>query len=147
MTKDYHIIGSSFKGIMVFKYCLNGYLTCFELQDADPLSKTQVNWLFSGHFPYRENQINNIKAIKNFTVTEGSFDLSFETIWSLYKKKVKKVFAEKAWEKLSDTDKIAAIAGVKHYLGYCNRKRNYEQAMLSTYLNQRYWEDEWGSAV
>jgi hypothetical protein len=147
MIKEYNIVGSSFTGIMVFKYCLNGLLTSFELIDAEPLSDDRIKWLFSRHFPYKETQINNLRAYKNFTVTEGEFDLSFDVIYDLYKNKVKGVVAKKAWEKLSDIDKIAAIAGVKHYLGYCNRKRNYTQAHLGTYLNQRYWEDEWGSAA
>ncbi len=147
MTKDYHVIGSSFTGVMVFKYCLNGLLTSFELRDADQLSEKQVDWLFSSNFPYKEIQINYLKAIKNFTVTEGSFDLSFDTFWNAYKHKLKRVMAEKAWSKLSDVDKIAAIAGIKHYDGYLNRKRNVEKAHASTYLNQRYWEDEWGSAA
>ena len=147
MTKEYHIIGSSFSGIMVFKYCLNGYLTSFELKDADVFSKQQASWLFSRHFPYQENQINNFKSVKNFTVTEGKFDLSFETFWNAYSNKVKRVVTEKAWEKLSDVDKIAALAGIKHYDRYLSRKRGQAKAHGATYLNQRYWEDDFASAA
>ncbi len=145
--KTYNIIGTDFKGIMVFKYNLNGVLTAFELNDAEELTEAQINWLFSRHFPYREPQIKNLRAIKQFTVTEGEFNLEFLMIWNAYKYKVKKVLAEKAWEKLSDDDKIRAIAGIRHYDAFLVRKRNQDKAYLSTYLAQRYWEDEFGSAV
>lgn len=145
--KTYNIIGTDFKGVMVFKFNLNGILTAFELNDAEELNEKQIAWLFSRHFPYRESQINNLRAIKQFTVTEGEFNLTFEMFWIAFKYKVKRVLAEKAWEKLSDDDKIKAIAGIRHYDAFLFRKRNQDKAYPSTYLNQRYWEDEFGSAV
>lgn len=148
MEKEYTVIGSSFKGAMVFKYCLNGYLTSFELKDSDPLTEKQQNWMFRlGKFPYKEQELQAWKAIVNFTITEGELDLSFEVFWNAYGHKVKRQMAMKSWTKLSDDDKIAALAGIKHYLGYLKRKKNIEKAHPSTYLNQRYWEDEWGSAA
>ena len=146
-VKTYSVIGSTFKGVMVFKYDLNGLLISFKLIDAEELSEAQYNWFFKrGEFPYYEKQIGTLKAIRQFTVTEGDFNLTFEMFWVAYKYKVKKVLAEKAWDKLSDDDKIKAVAGIKHYLGFIQRKRSQEKAYPSTYLNQRYWEDEWGSA-
>jgi len=145
--KIYNVIGSSFKGVMVFKYNLSGILTSFELQDADEFDEQQINWLFRKFFPYKEVEIGHFKAIKNFTVTVGEFNLAFEMFWNAYKYKVKKVLAEKAWEKLSDDDKIRAIAGIRHYDAFLFRKRGQDKAYPSTYLAQRYWEDEFGSAV
>jgi len=145
MTKEYNIIGSTFTGVMVFKYGLNGILNSFDLIDADEMTSKQVNWLFSRHFPYKEPQISHFKAIKTFTVSEGKFDLSFETFWNAYDNKVKRVMAEKAWNKLTDAQKIAALAGIKAYFNYLKRKRGIEKAHPSTYLNQNYWDSEWGS--
>lgn len=144
--KIYNVIGSSFKGVMVFKYNLSGVLTSFELQDADEFDERQVNWLFRKMFPYKETGIGHFRATKNLTVTEGEFNLVFEMFWNAYKYKVKKVLAEKAWEKLSDDDKIRAIAGIRHYDAFLFRKRGQDKAYPSTYLAQRYWEDEFGSA-
>lgn len=145
--KTYNVIGSSFKGVMVFKYNLNGVLVVFELLDADELESKQVVWLFSSRFPYKENQIGTFRAIKNFTVSEGEFELTFDMFWNAYKYKVKRVMAEKAWNKLSTDDQIRAVAGIKHYDSFLKRKRNMEKAHASTYLNQRYWEDNWASVV
>ena len=145
--KVYNVIGSSFKGVMIFKYDLNGILTSFELQDADVFDEQQINWLFRKMFPYKETGIGNFRAIKNFTVTEGEFNLVFEMFWNAYKYNVKKVLAEKAWEKLSDDDKIRAIAGIRHYDGFLFRKRGQDKAYPSTYLAQRYWEDDFGSTI
>lgn len=145
VLKEYNVIGTTFKGLMVFKYNLNGVLVAFECKDVE-LNETQIQWLFSRHFPYKEQQISQFKAIQNFTVTEGKFDLSFDAFWKAYNHKVKKVMSEKAWNKLNDSDKMNAIAGIRHYNGYLARKRNMEKAHGSTYLNQRYWEDNWGSA-
>lgn len=144
--KIYNVIGSEFKGVMVFKYNLSGVLTAFELQDAEELTNKQIAWLFSRHFPYKEPQVNNLRSIKQFTVTEGEFKLEFEMFWQAYKHKVKRVMAEKIWKKLSPDDKIKAIAGIKHYDAFLFRKRNQDKAYPSTYLNQRYWEDEFGGA-
>ncbi|MDC9722393.1 MAG: hypothetical protein PSN34_06425 [Urechidicola sp.] len=142
--KTYNIIGSSFKGVMVFKYDLNGILVAFELQDV-VMNQQQVAWLFSRHFPYKEGQINNYRAYRNFTVTEGEFDLTFDMFWDAYKHKVKREMSIKAWNKLSDSDKMKALVNIKHYDGYLARKRNMEKAHASTYLNQKYFNDQWGS--
>ncbi|PCI11890.1 MAG: hypothetical protein COB73_00875 [Flavobacteriaceae bacterium] len=143
--KTYNIIGTSFTGVMVFKYDLNGILVAFELQDADELKPVQVKWLFS-HFPYKENEISHFRAIRNFTVTEGDFDLTFDMFWDAYKHKVKREMSVKAWSKLSGSDKMKALVNIKHYDGYLARKRNMEKAHASTYLNQKYFNDQWGSA-
>lgn len=145
MTKEYNVIGSNFTGVMIFKYGLNGILNSFELVDADEMSKEQVRWLFSGHFPYREQQLSHFRTIKTFTVSEGKIDMSFETFWNTYQNKVKRSMAIKAWDKISDPEKIAALAGIKPYFNYLKRKRGIDKAHPSTYLNQKYWDSDWGS--
>ena len=145
VVKIYNVIGSGFKGVWVFKYNLNGVLAAFELQDVI-MNDKQVLWLFSRHFPYKESHINNYRAYANFTVTEGDFDLTFTMFWDAYNHKIKREMSLKAWDKLTDDDKMRAIAGIRHYDGYLARKRNMEKAHASTYINQKYWNDNWGSA-
>ena len=145
--KIYNLIGSKTNGVLVFKYNLNGVLIAFELQDCSKMSEQQIQWFFNPkRFPYLETQIKNFKAIREFTVTEGDLEITFDMFWNAYKKKVKRMQAEKAWEKLSESDKLKAIAGIRHYDGYLQRKRTIEKAYPGTYLNQKYFNDEWGSA-
>lgn len=72
---------------------------------------------------------------------------SFDVFWNLYKYKRGKAPALKAWNKLKDSDKAAAIEAVPNYLAYLDYKRatgrEQEQMHASTYLNQRRWEDDY----
>lgn len=72
---------------------------------------------------------------------------SFDVFWNLYKYKRGKALALKAWNKLKDSDKAAAIEAVPNYLAYLDYKRatgrEQEQMHASTYLNQRRWEDDY----
>lgn len=72
---------------------------------------------------------------------------SFDVFWNLYKYKRGKAPALKAWNKLKDSDKAAAIEAVPNYLAYLDYKRatgrEQEQMHASTYLNQKRWEDDY----
>ena len=143
IAKIYNVIGHKTNGVLTFKYNLKGVLVAFELTDCDEMTPIQRTWLFSHHFPYKESQIKNFKAIKEFTVSEGEFKLDFEMFWKAYKYKVKKEMSLKAWSKLTDSDKMKAIAGIRGYEAFLFRKRNQAKAYPSTYLNQKYWNDEY----
>lgn len=146
--KTYNLIGSKTNGVLVFKYNLNGVLIDFQLQDCDKMNEKQINWFFTpDRFPYLEHQIKNFQAVREFTVTEGELEITFEMFWNAYKYKVKRMQAEKAWEKLSESDQLKAIAGIRHYDGYLQRKRGIDKAHPGSYLNQKYFNDEWGSAT
>tara|TARA_R100001369_G_scaffold91021_3_gene131108 strand:+ start:2297 stop:2746 length:450 start_codon:yes stop_codon:yes gene_type:complete len=133
--------------IWTFKYDLNGNLTAFII-DEGILSGKQMKWLFSsGKFPALETIMKNVWMVnlkKNFEITIGEPDLSFEAFWKLYNHKVKKVASEKAWKRLSKKDKMEAIKGIKSYNGMLSRKHQHK-AHASTYINQRYWEDDHNS--
>lgn len=143
--KEYTVIGTKFTGLMVFKYHLNGLLASFELRDCDELDVKQKAWLFSRHFPYTENEMNNFRSIRTFTVTEGYLKVEFDDFWTLYTFKVGKFPAEKAWKKLKSDEKIKAIATIRPYIAHIARQRGQVKARASTYLNQKYFNDEWGA--
>lgn len=142
LTKTYTITGTSFTGAMVFKYDLKGVLIHFDLDGE--LNDVQKAWLFKGRFPLTEEGIKMFAAITNFTVIGGELDLSFENFWNAYTYKVgKKIMAENIWKRLSKADKIAALSGIKPYDTHLRRHIQKEKAHATTYLNQRYWENEW----
>lgn len=71
----------------------------------------------------------------------------FERFWNLYNFKHDKQPAEKAWKKLNNKDRAAAIAAIPNYLAYLEHKRstgfNQNQAYAASYLNKRRWEDDY----
>lgn len=141
----YTIKGRNIQILWEFHYDLEGFLTDFKILEGQ-LNDTQIKWLFNpSRFPYRESAINTWKAIKNFEITIGKPELTFNVFWNTYNYKVKKVVAQRAWERLSQTDKMNAIAGIKKYDGFLHRKVSQAKANPATYLNQRYWEDSYGS--
>lgn len=71
----------------------------------------------------------------------------FERFWILYNFKHDKQPAEKAWKKLNNKDRAAAMAAIPNYLAYLEHKRstgfNQNQAYAASYLNKRRWEDDY----
>jgi len=71
---------------------------------------------------------------------------SFNEAYDLYSYKVGRVKAEKAWKRLSVTDKSAAYRAIPAYVG-CTMKpsegtNKVLRAHFATWLNNRRWEDE-----
>lgn len=143
----YTIKSKNSNNIWEFKYHLNGVLYSFKALDG-VLSVTQIEWLFvKANFPYKEEQIKDWqKKLKaNFEITVGEPQLSFETLWSLYDNKVKKFEAIKAFNKLKEPDIIRCFLSVPGYNKYLQRK-GIAKAHLSSFINKRYFEDDWSKA-
>lgn len=78
------------------------------------------------------------------TITKEKEDDSFKIIWEMYKHKVSKTAAQRAWSKLTPADRKLAIAGVDKYVKRTDpagQSAPY-RAHLATWLNGRRWEDE-----
>lgn len=143
ITNIYTVTGTTFKGSIVFKYDASGTLVAYELDGE--LNGQQIDWLFTDKFPLKETGIRMFQAIKNFTVQRGELDLSFDAFWNAYGYKVgKKPMAENIWKRMNKADKMGAMAGIKPYNSYLVRHIQQEKAHATTYLNQRYWEQDWG---
>lgn len=143
-TTNYTVKSKNSDNVWTFKYDLNGLLLEFKRLEGI-LSENQVQWFFfKGNFPYKEVQIKEwIGKLKvNFEITIGTPDLSFEALWNLYDNKVKRVECEKQFNKLKEADVIKLFLSVPKYKDYLQRKR-IAQAHLSTFINQRYFEDDW----
>lgn len=130
-----------------FKYDLNGNLIAFLVQDK-PLSKNQISFLFAEQkLPYHEKIMKEVwmTAKKSeFEITVGEPDLSFESFYNAYDRKIKKTKAETAWKRLSKKDKIEAFRGISKYNGYLHRTKVAKQNP-EAYINQRRWEDDFNS--
>lgn len=148
METKYTVIVKKTEVAFEFKYDLNGDLTSFKVLRGR-LEPKQAKWLFSGRFPAFESMMKytwmNDPAIKkNFEIEVGELDLSFDTFYTAYNYKIKKVKAKAAWDKLNKADKLQALKGISAYDGYLKRKR-VAKANPQAYINQRYWEDEYNT--
>lgn len=71
----------------------------------------------------------------------------FEVFWNTFNFKKDKRTAEKAWKKLNNKDRAAAMAAIPNYHAYLEHKRatgfNQNNLYPATYLNGRRWEDDY----
>jgi hypothetical protein len=146
----YRAKGKEIGLVFLFKYDLNGNLKLFEVSEGT-LTPAQMKWLFAGaNFPANESIIKNIwmkeKAYKDkFEIEVSPAKLDFEALWNLYDNKVKKFESEKSFKKLKEADIIKCFLSVPGYNKYLQRK-GVAKAHLSTFINQRYFEDDWSKA-
>lgn len=153
-----YIIKSKLNGyVWRFKYHLNGDFKSFEILEGK-LNQKQVLWLFGGEndkgehqaskFPVVESTIKiwQTKLKENFEITIELPDLSFEALWNLYDHKVKRIEAQKQFAKLKESEVIKCFLSIPGYNKYLQIKRT-SKAHLSTFINKRYFEDDWSKAV
>ncbi|WP_417366845.1 hypothetical protein [Flavobacterium beibuense] len=143
----YRAKGNDIGLVFLFKYDLNGNLKLFEIAEGS-LNDDQMKWLFSGNFPATEalmkaNWLELAKFKKVFKIEVSPPDLSFDALWVLHDHKVAKAMALKAFKKLKAADLIPCFLGNARYQKYHATKPNLEKMHLSTFINQRRWEDEY----
>ncbi|GIZ10003.1 hypothetical protein [Flavobacterium sp. UMI-01] len=128
--------------IWKFKYNLKGVLIHFEVMEGDLTDKQETFLYHKGKFPWKEAHLKDWEKLYPPTTVEMTdFDLSFENIWKQYNLKVKKENSEKAWNKLSDQDKIKCFLRLKKY--NANLATNGQaKAHLVTWINQKRYNDE-----
>lgn len=73
-------------------------------------------------------------------------DTSFLAFWNAYAFKRDRMAAERAWSRLSDKDRRAALAGILAYREDCQR-RGVSMMYAQGYLSHRRWEDELAEPV
>lgn len=143
----YRATGKEIGLVFLFKYDLNGHLREFKIEDGE-LNGNQMKWLFSGsNFPASESIMKTVwmvedKYKKVFKVEKSIADLSFEAFWNLWGLKIKKEHSEKAWNKLSEADKIKCFLSLKKYESHL-KQTGQAKAHLVTWLNQKRYNDEY----
>lgn len=130
----------------LFKYDLNGNLKVFEIVEGE-LNDEQMKWLFSTNFPateqlIKDNWVKLEKYKKVFEITTSPAVISFEALWNLYDYKVKRFDAEKSFKKLKEHEVIKCFTSIPGYNKYLQQKQ-IAKAHLSTFINRRYFEDDY----
>jgi len=145
----YRANGKKIGLVFLFKYDLNGNLKLFEISEGE-LNEEQMNWLFS-RFPATETRMQDVwmkkeNYTKVFTVEKSVADLSFDALWKLYDHKIAKFHAENAFKKLKEEAIIKCFLSIPLYKKYLAHSK-IAQAHLATYINGRYYENEYPEAV
>ena len=136
----YTITGTKFEGTITFTYDLSGWIINFSVDEAE-LSDEQRKWLFT-RFPFVEHQIKTFETTPNFQIEKGEPDLSFEAFWNVYGIKQKRIVTEKLWNKLSKSDRMAAIQAVRKYNNWLARQNGIAKQLPDTFIRQKRWLDD-----
>lgn len=135
----YLVTSEKLKGALKFGFDREGgHLVYFE-QMAE-LNESQLA-LFSWSFPYTHQYFLEFVAAHPSLVVEEISETPFDAFWRAYGNKVGKKDAEKAWSKMPEVKRRAALAYVPRYK---QRKAKEGTAMHypATYLRAEPWEDE-----
>lgn len=134
VMKEFVLTSKKFEGTLHFKY-ENEVLVSFE--NNAKLDDVQLEF-FVRNFPFKSGYLELIKGTGQITEIT---DLSFNTFWTRYGYKVDKVNAEKYWKKMSDPDKVLALAGIVKYKNNCNAT-GIGMVYPERYLKNKRWLDE-----
>lgn len=150
MITTYRAKGKKIGLVMLFNYDLKGNLKAFSI-DEGVLDPTQQNWLFDiRHFPSNEDKMkfwaSSPDFLNKFDVQIIPADLSFENAWNIYNYKMSKKDAEKAYVKMTTSEKIDFFISLPKYEGFLKKSKT-AKAYLATYINGRYFENEYPEVI
>lgn len=136
--RKYILTSPRFNGTVTFGYDANDCLVFYH-NECD--NEAAINWL-KNHLPVSEQALKDLKKIIDGTIQEVPPDLSFDTFWEAYDKKINKKRCEPIWKKLSDGVKMQAILNIKSYDAYLGRT-GIGKCMPENYLKREYYTVDW----
>lgn len=147
MLTTYTVKSKNSDNVWEFDYDLNGNLIAFKVLGG-VLTNDQMVWFFrKGNFPVLESVIKTIwipNLKKNFEITIGKPDLSFDAFWNTYANKVgKRKETQNHWNRLSKADKIQVFSNIPKYNNYLKHYPKQQKQYPSTYLNQEAYLNDW----
>ncbi len=149
LLTTYRAQGKQIGLVFLFKYDLNGNLKLFEISEGE-LNNEQIIWLFA-NFPATEKHLKTIWMIKEkytkvFEISVSPADLSFNSGWIIYNHKLAKQDAEKSFNKMNEAEKIMFFISLPAYERYL-KKSKIAKAHMATYINKKYYENEYQEEV
>lgn len=76
-------------------------------------------------------------------VVQMDFEVTFDMFWSAYDKKINKARAMPIFQKLSKTEQVKALMGIKAYDKYLTKEKWRTKADPENYLRNKTWENEY----
>lgn len=126
-----------------------GHVT-FGYDDADNLifyhneteEEAVINWL-KRNLPVNDAELSQLQTKIKGTIKEVPEDLSFDTFWDKYDKKINRKRCEPMWKKLSDAERMQAITNIKPYELYLERTGFRGKADPENYLKKEHYAVDW----
>lgn len=138
--KKYILTSPMFTGSVTFGYNDDGFLVLY--QNETEMNPTQHSWLLANN-PVNGQYLEQLaKRIKG-QLKEVPADLSFDTFWDKYDKKINRKRCEPMWKKLSDAEKLQALTNIKPYERYLERSGFRGKADPENYLKKEYYAVDW----
>ncbi len=138
--KKYVLTSQSFEGQVMFWFNEEGLMIFYH--NESEMNKAQQEWLLA-NLPLTVDMIALVTAKIKGSLEQLPEDISFDTFWDLYAKKLNRIRAEKLYNKLNEGDKLKAINSIKHYDNYLQRNSWRSKADPDTYLRNQSYLTEW----
>ncbi|QXU42073.1 hypothetical protein [Pedobacter sp. D749] len=135
----YILTSPKFTGSVTFGYDSGGFLVYF-LNETE-MTPIQKEWLLR-KLPLGDGSLKEISKLIEGDLKEVPADLSFETFWDKYDKKINRKRTEPMWKKMPDAERMAAIMNIKPYDSYLQRT-GIGKAHPENYLKKEYFNVEW----
>lgn len=138
--RKFIITHPTYSGEATVTYNSAGLLCEINMQDTN-MSMEERHY-FKGRVASHIDNI-AVKFDKDTLLVEATYEVTFETWWKDYNKKINKARCIPIWKKLNKTDQLDAWQGIKPYDAYLKRESWRKKADPETYLRNRYWENEY----
>lgn len=139
--KKYILTSPSFDGNVIFGYDDDHELLSLYSNESE-MNSQQRAWLLK-NLPCGIAQVSQLAKLIKGKLEEMPEDISFNSFWEAYKKKINKVRTEPLFNKLSDADKLTAIRRIRPYDDYLSRTNFRGKADPENYLKKRMFETDW----
>ena len=130
-----------FSGEAEVLYDGNGRLVRMDVSNTN-MSLNMVS-KFKEHVPSNFEHLEGIIRNSTATIVEATMRVPFEEWWKAYNRKINKKRCIPIYNKLSDSDTVQALLGIKPYDKFLAKETWRPKADPETYLKERYWENEW----
>lgn len=137
--KKYVLTSQLFAGAVTFWY--NDLDLLVYYHNEGEMSEKQHVWLLK-HMPRELVELDALRQTVKGSIEELPPDLSFDTFWDVYDKKINRKRCEPMWKKLSDADKMKALAVIKKYDAYCQRT-GVGKAHPDNFMSKEYYLVDW----
>jgi hypothetical protein len=139
--KKYVFTKDTLIGNVIFGYNPAGLLVYYDASPAQP-TEAQLIVLLKG-LPREEQELQQLADKTNGTIRLLMEDISFESFWEKYGRKIKRLRAEPMFKKLSDANKLQAIIGIAAYDAYLEKTNFRGKVDADNYLRHEYYLVDW----
>ncbi len=115
-------------------------LILVDMQKAELPTKT-IDWLYSR---IKVDWSEDVKtSFADFNVVESGVEITFDSFFDKYARKVNKQRCITIWQKLNEADRVKAYHGLWKYEKHLSANPWKSKADPENYLKKRMWENEY----